>query len=275
MHPGVPAVELSPRVGRDMAAQVQEMKIAMPGFFYNLGKGIGPHLRKGHWLLQALTGEDTDVLEAEHRVGRDMAAQVQEMMAPAPGAEPIDPRRAAWLDDLAAALVARVKDKRRRFRFTIVASGPPNAVALPGGFIFVERSLLELCQWDRDEVGFVLGHEMAHAIRGHTMERILGSDVIAMAARAVAVGGAHGMLIRQVASRFLQMAYSREQEFDADALGARLAAAGDFDPEGGPRLLGRLRAFCATPDAADLGAYFATHPPLDERIGKLRRLLKT
>jgi predicted Zn-dependent protease len=247
----------------------------MPGFFYNLGKGVGHHLRKGHWLLQALTGEDTDVLEAEHRVGRDMAAQVEEMMASAPGAEPIDPRQAAWLDELAAALVVWVKDKRRRFRFTIVASGPPNAISLPGGFIFVERSLLELCQWDRDEAGFVLGHEMAHVIRGHTIERILGSDLIAMAARAVAGGGAHGKLIRQAASQFLRMAYSREQEFDADALGARLAAAGGCDQEGGPGLLGRLKARCATPDAADLGAYFASHPPLDERIGRLRRLLKT
>ena len=73
-----------------------------------------------------------------------------------------------------------------------------------------------------------------------------------------------------MASQFLQLAYSREQEFDADALGLRLAAASGFDPDGGPRLLGRLRAFSQAPDASDLGAYFATHPPLPERINALR-----
>ncbi len=167
-----------------------------------------------------------------------------------------------------------MKEKRRRFTFSVVASGEPNAFALPGGFIFIERSLLELCQWEPDEVGFVLAHEMAHVIRGHAMERLLGSDVIAAAARVVRAPGPYGMLIRQAASRFLQSAYSREQEFDADDLGMRLAVASGLNPSGGPRLLERLSVFAGAADGPDLSTYFATHPPLGERIAKLKGLAR-
>lgn len=239
----------------------------MPGFFYNIGRRVGPHLRKGNWILQALTGTDQDVLSAEFQVGRDMAAQVRATMPSGEGST--DVRGRGLLDEVGPPLVARVKDKRRPFAFDLVESGDPNAFALPGGFIFVERSLLELCQWDRDEVGFVLAHEMAHVLRGHAMERLLGSDVIAAAARSIRAAGPYGLLIRQAASQFLQLAYSREQEFDADALGFRLATAAGFDSAGGPRLLKRLDGFKNAPDASDLGAYFATHPPLPERIARL------
>lgn len=241
----------------------------MPGFFHRLGQRVGPHLRKGNWMLQALTGDDASVLDAEARVGRDMAAQVRETM-PATSGPHLD-RARGWVADLGQRLAARIKEKRRRFTFEVATSGEPNAFALPGGFIFVEHSLLELSQWDPDETAFVLAHEMAHVIRGHAMERLLGSDVIAAAARTtLRTAGPYGLLVRQAAAQFLQTAYSREQEFDADDLGLRLALAAGFDPGGGPRLLGRLRAFSQTPDAADLGVYFATHPPLDERIARLR-----
>lgn len=241
----------------------------MPGFFYRMGKKVGPHLRKGNWILQALTGEEADLLAAEEKVGRDMAAQVRETMPDTPNAPPAQAE--SWVGEIGKQLAARLKEKRRRFTIGVVASGEPNAFALPGGFLFVERALLDICQWDRDETAFVLAHEMAHVIRGHAMERLLGSDVIAAAARtAVRGAGPYGLLIRQAAMQFLQTAYSREQEFDADDLGFRLAAAAGFDPIGGPRLLGRLRAFSQAPDASDLGVYFATHPPLDQRIARLK-----
>jgi predicted Zn-dependent protease len=241
----------------------------MPGFFYRLGKKVGPQLRKGNWILQALTGEESDLLEAEHKVGRDMAAQIRETM-PGP-ATPEHDRAEGWVGEIGRSLSARVKEKRRRFTIGVVASGEPNAFALPGGFLFVERSLLDLCQWERDEAAFVVAHEMAHVIRGHAMERLLGSDVIAAAARtAIRGAGPYGLLVRQAAMQFLQTAYSREQEFDADDLGFRLAVAAGFDASGGPRLLGRLRTFSQSPDASDLGTYFATHPPFDERIARLR-----
>lgn len=244
----------------------------MPGFFRHLGERVGPQLRKGNWMLQALTGDDASVLDAEYRVGADMAAQVRETMPTPPGHE-LDIARGR-VAALGRRLADRVKEKRRRFTFEVAASGPPNAIALPGGFIFVERSLLELAQQEPDEVAFVLAHEMAHVIRGHAMERLLGSDVLTAAARTtLRTAGPYGLLVRQAASQFLQTAYSREQEFDADELGLRLAVAAGFAPDGGPRLLGRLRAFSQAPDASDLGVYFATHPPLDVRIARLRAKL--
>jgi predicted Zn-dependent protease len=48
----------------------------------------------------------------------------------------------------------------------------PGAFALPGGFLYVTRPLLEICGFDEDEVACVVGHEMGHVVRGHAMERI-------------------------------------------------------------------------------------------------------
>ena len=106
---------------------------------------------------------DVDVVTARQR-GRDLAAETRSLLKIP--TMPLDPGRARELQQLGASLAARVANRRRHFDFTISESGEPNAFALPGGYIFVEQSLLRFCQWERDEVGFILGHEIAHIIRG-------------------------------------------------------------------------------------------------------------
>lgn len=238
----------------------------MSGFFHDLGSRAGRALRQGNWVLQSFTGTEEAALAAEMAAGQDLAAGVLAELETA-----ADPEQSRWLDAIGVELTARVKDKRRQFRFHLVDSGDPNAFALPGGFIFVERSLLELCGWDRDEAAFVVGHEMAHVIKTHALERLISGKGLARIAGAIPLGGPAGMLLRHVGMSFLTSAYSREQEFDADDLGARLAAASGFARDGGPRLLGRLAKLHDDEPGFTLAAYFASHPPLIERIGQLQR----
>src|SRR5438034_8355826 len=131
----------------------------MPGFFYNLGKTLGQGVRKANWVFRSLAGSDADAVRAEHAVGRDLAqAFVREATL-----DP-DPAVGQWLDELGGRLAGCVTDRQRAFRFQAVLAPEVNAFALPGGFVFVTRPLLQLTGGDAGETAFVLGHEMGHVI---------------------------------------------------------------------------------------------------------------
>jgi len=71
----------------------------------------------------------------------------------------------------------------------------------------------------------------------------------------------------------LHSAYSRDQELDADEFGARLAAAAGYDPRGATRAFERLQRLEAEANLP-LAEYFASHPPLAERIERLKGLIR-
>jgi beta-barrel assembly-enhancing protease len=241
--------------------------IVMAGLFYRLGKALGPALRQGKWVFDSVTGSEADAVRAEGPAGRDLARALLRQMPADP-----DPEVGRYLGQMGACLAGRVRARGRRFQFFAVAVGGRNAFALPGGYVFVTRPLLESCRWDNDEVAFVLGHEMGHVLRGHAMERVVNGWALFAARRALPVGGiAAGWLLSQ-AAELVHQAYSREQELDADSVGVQLARSAGFDPRGAVRLLSRLRAEIAAGDALD--DYFAAHPPLEVRIGQISRSLR-
>jgi predicted Zn-dependent protease len=71
----------------------------------------------------------------------------------------------ALLDAIGGKLAAVVRNRLHRFEITEIETDRPTAFALPGGFIFIARSLVQLCNRDKDDIAFVLAHEMAHVIR--------------------------------------------------------------------------------------------------------------
>lgn len=236
--------------------------------FYRLGRAAGRKLHKARWMWQSVAGNEADAIRAEQTVGRDMAAVVR---GQAPG-EP-DARVQALLDDLLARLAGPVRNRAHRFEVTALVQDHPTAFALPGGFLFVSPSLVELCGHDRDETAFVVAHEMAHVIRRHAVNRVLREMALSAASLASPARGWLAPLIRRVGFQWLESAYSQEQEFEADALGLLLSRAAGFDPRGAIRLLDRLRALDPASDGAGLGTYFSTHPPLPDRIASLRSRL--
>src|SRR5258708_1627894 len=134
----------------------------MASIFYKLGRLVGPKLRQANWVLRSLTGTDAEVARAEYAVGHDLAQAVARQMEIEH--EPAAEQTLAGLKDR---LSACVKDRSRQFSFSLVRAPEVNAFALPGGFVFVTRPLLQLCGGEPDELAFVLGHEMAHVIRRH------------------------------------------------------------------------------------------------------------
>lgn len=237
--------------------------------FYNLGKKTGPSVRKAKWLWGSMTASESEIVRLERDVGLDLAQEAREQLQ-LDG----DPAIRETLDAIGVRLGECVMNKQRSFRFEVFLAGEPNAFALPGGFVFVSRSIVDLCQGHSDELAFVLGHEMGHIISGHAIERIATNSAVSVASRATVVRGLLGGWLRRVGVQFLETAYSRDRELEADRLGVRLASGAGYDPEASIRLLGRL-AELKTPDGpVDLGAYFSTHPTFDLRIGSIRRFLQ-
>ena len=236
--------------------------------FYLFGRLAGKQFRKAKWIWKSATGSEEDAIRAEHGVGRDMAAVVREQAGGA-----ADPAAQALLDGISAALAARVRNQAHRFEVAALPGGEPTAFALPGGFIFVAPALVELAGRDRDELAFVVAHEMAHVMRRHAIDRLLGQKALSAVSLATPATRAIAPWLRSVGVRWLEKAYSREQEFEADELGARLMRAAGFDPAAALRMLARLGALEPRADVPSLGAYLSTHPPVGERIRHLRERL--
>lgn len=216
-----------------------------------------------------MAGSEADSIKVERDVGADLAAETRLQL----GLDN-DPQLAEMLSRVGRRLTACVANKLRRFDFEVVQGNEPNAFALPGGFVFVTRSLVELCRRDQDEIAFILGHEMSHVIRGHAMNRILSNSAIAAVSRAAPIRGALAGWLRKVGVQFLESAYSQDMEFDADELGMRLAAAAGYDPHACVQLFNRLAKPDATVGRFDLSVYFSSHPPLNVRINNVNDLLR-
>jgi beta-barrel assembly-enhancing protease len=240
----------------------------MSGFFFNLGRQIGraaiPAIRKSKWIWDDLTGTEEQVLEAERALGATLAAELRQ--ATERSGHPEISRR---LNDLCQKLAAQLKNSRRAFHAEMFRADFPNGIALPGGFVFLSDSLVELCQSQPEELAFLLGHEMAHVVRGHARERLRNQTALRAASVVIArAGGPLGAWLNQKGLRLLQSAHSKMCEFEADELGLRLAARAGYDPAGAIRWLRRIENLGTEPGSA--GPYFSSHPPPNERILQLR-----
>jgi len=239
------------------------------GFFYNLGRKAGPKIRKGQWIWHSLTGSAEDAIAAEYHVGCDIAAALR---IEVPCDQTSDD--AVLIQKIGSRLSARVANKLRRFNFEIITEGPPNAFALAGGFVFVTRSMLDLCSRNEDELAFIIAHEMAHIIRGHSMDRLVRNAAFSVLSKRLGGVGAIGTWLRGTGLKLLESAYSQQNEFTADELGAKLALAGGFDKDAGEKLLLRLAQASKGPETESLAKYFASHPPFNERIANVRNTVK-
>lgn len=236
--------------------------------FYHLGRRMGPKVRKARWMWASATGTTEETIRLEHGVGLDLAHEARKQLQ-----IDAEPRTRLVLDEIGRRLAERVANKLRAFHFEAFLCGEPNAFALPGGFLFISRPILDLCEWNEHEIAFILGHEMGHVLKGHAIERIMTNSAMAAASRAAPVQGLLGAWLKNVGVRFLETAYSRDNEHDADTLGVRLALAAGYDGQGAIRLLSRLGRLHQAPAPLALGEYFSTHPTAEIRIQAIRRYL--
>jgi len=231
----------------------------MSTIFYNLGRRFAPHLLKARWIGAALAGTEDERVEAESRMGASLAnAFAREVLLEPDGAA------AGRLGDVTGRLRARLRNRQRVFRVACMQFPEVNAVAFPGGFIYVSRSLVDLCEDCDDELAFTLAHEMGHVVQGHAARRFLTDSILrALATRMRSVTSQRQALWTLVTG-LLKKQYSQRQETEADRFAVHLMASAGFDAAAATAFLRRLSVVSDGPSV--LGQYFSSHPSFAARI---------
>jgi predicted Zn-dependent protease len=155
-----------------------------------------------------------------------------------------------------------------------------NAFSLPGGFVFVGEGLLDVMT-SEDQLAFILGHEVEHIDHYHCAERVqiegrlrnLNLDIL-------------GVLV-QIPLQVWEAGYNKDEEFEADREGVRLAVLSGFSPYGAVsmfEIFGKLHReyiiHAQSPEqelselaTQSLAGYFRSHPQTSERLAQINALI--
>jgi predicted Zn-dependent protease len=152
-----------------------------------------------------------------------------------------DPKLQAYVDALGQRLAKHSHRQNLEWHFTVLDSPEINAFALPGGYVYVTRGILPYMSSEADLAG-VIGHEIGHVTARHGSQRatreqtaglgVLAATVLGVVLESKGVAGAGDMasqVSQGVAAGYIA-SYGREQELQADKLGAEYLARNGYDP---------------------------------------------
>jgi predicted Zn-dependent protease len=149
-----------------------------------------------------------------------------------------------------------------------------NAYAMPGGKIMVYSGLVERLDLADEEIAAVIGHEIAHALREHSRERVSRAyaQQLALAGAAAVAGVGEGALnlANMVATVTFQLPHSREQETEADGIGLELMARAGYNPTGAVNVWRKMEQ---VKEGGGPPEFLSTHPSGESRIRELEALL--
>lgn len=159
------------------------------------------------------------------------------------------------------------------WRFTLLDTPMINAMALPGGYVYVTRGILERMN-SQDELAGVIAHEVAHVAARHSAQRLSQSQLaqIGLVLGSILAGPqatqAYGDLA-QLGAGLLFQRYSRQQETQADLLGTAYMAEAGFNPKGAENMLKALQRL-EKGDVSSLERYFIDHPDPGKRVREVQ-----
>ncbi len=156
----------------------------------------------------------------------------------------------------------------------------PNAFALPGGYIYVSRGLLSLVN-DEAELACVIGHEMIHVTKRHSVKQMKKSIFPAILHIPGAVVGLFNQDLGRIintpvsfGSELFLSNYSRKQETESDELGIKIASQAGYDPSRLTVILDNLAKDVALlTGEEEKKSYFSTHPITPKRIERIEKEL--
>jgi predicted Zn-dependent protease len=190
-----------------------------------------------------------------------------------------DPALTTYVSEVGQ-LLATVSDRQLPYEFTVINDSIPNAWALPGGKIAINRGLL-IALNNEAELAAVLSHEIVHAAAGHSaqdMERELLLKGAILAPAAIADDSEYAPLtVRegQLAAQLAGQKYSREAEREADLYGMRYMSRAGYDPWAAASLQETFVRLAKKRLKDWLSGLFASHPPSRERVEANRAIART
>jgi predicted Zn-dependent protease len=238
------------------------------------------HLALASCATNPVTGGQDFVLISEAqelRIGRQVDAQVKQRYAlyDAHGMQ-------AYVEGIGQRLAKASHRPGISYRFVLIDSADVNAFALPGGYVYISRGILPYLNSEAELAG-VIGHEIGHVTARHSVQRLSAAQgaQIAVAVAQIfipAIRSQAGGLAVDVLGSALLSGYGRDQELQADQLGATYLARTGYDPGAMRRSLEVLKnqelfdAEVAKQEDREPRRYhglFASHPENDRRLQEI------
>lgn len=237
--------------------------------------------------IDAVTGQQTrNFYSIQQDVG--LGSQVYEQTLEQMRAQGVpvnqDRARVAQLQQMVGRIAAASDLPDLPYEVALIQTNIVNAMAAPGGKIMVYEGLWDpekgLAR-DEDEIAAVIAHEIAHINARHSTEamtRALPVNILATVGVIAAKDTDYEQFAQIAAAGGLffyngiwMTRYSRENEFEADAVGLMYMAKAGYDPRAAVRIWERVDRQRTGNDPAQ--SIFSTHPPDAVRLDRLRSLL--
>lgn len=204
-----------------------------------------------------------------------------------------DARLQAYVNEIGQKLARSSHRANLQWTFTLLDSPEVNAFALPGGYIYVTRGLMAYMDSEADLAG-VIGHEIGHVTARHGAQRatrqqtaglgVLAATVLGAVLEGRGVGGAADLasqVSQSVAAGYIA-SYSRDQELQADKLGAEYLSRGAYNPQNMVDVINVLKdqeRFAADQARAEgrsqdkmMPNWLASHPTNDQRLRDIMQI---
>ncbi len=166
------------------------------------------------------------------------------------------------------------------FEFVVINNSVPNAWALPGGKIAINRGLLMYLE-DEAQLAAVLSHEIVHAAARHSAAQMSRGTLLSLGVMAVGVTAKENRndqlysLASQAGAAAWLAKYGRDDELEADYYGMNYMAQAGYDPEGAVELQETFVSLSNDKATSFLSGLFASHPPSMKRVEANRIKAKT
>ncbi len=188
----------------------------------------------------------------------------------------LDPALNAYVNEVGQKLV-KVSDRPNLpFEFAVINDSVPNAWALPGGKLAINRGLLTELKSEA-ELAAVLSHEIVHAAARHGAKSIEQGTLLAAGAviiGALASDRKYSEIVDYAAlggTALISLRFSREHELEADHYGIDYMVRAGYDPKAAVELQETFVRLSGNKSSNWLAGLFSTHPPSQERVDANRK----
>jgi beta-barrel assembly-enhancing protease len=188
-----------------------------------------------------------------------------------------DPYVSGYVNRVGRRILAVMPEQPFRYRFYVINQDMYNAFATPAGHIFIYSGLLEAME-SEEELAGILGHEIAHVYCRHISQKIelakkVGWAQLAGMAAGILLGAAGGSAAAASAVTLgsaatgatTQLAFSRDNEMQADQIGLKILNDAGYGTEGLMKVLKKIRGKQWF-SKEQVPTYMMTHPAIEDRI---------
>ena len=187
-----------------------------------------------------------------------------------------DPEWQAYIQTLGSKIAVTSERPELDWTFTVLDDPVVNAMALPGGFVYVNRGILAYFNSEA-ELASVLGHEIGHVTARHSVEQMSRAQLAQLGLGVAAIASEEFRQYAGLASQglgILFLKFGRDAENQSDTLGLRYMTGVGYDPAEMPKVFATLDRVSQSQGLSGTPEWLSTHPNPGNRIANINEQIK-